>query len=213
VHLSRRARYSVEYATNHNDILTSLTSLSHPRFNSTSYLYPTGRSLITLLTTRHAQAASLFLIPHPYNPLTSTLFSYKTTLNTVPLTYYDYHGAYGGNETHAGVSPTGSPRPRENATLVMLARNSEVNNVVRSVYELEDRFNRKYNYPWIFLNNEQFSDEFKSYASALLSPPTILPVSAYPDRVPATQVACRFSRQGLSTLGRSLKSIGISLRG
>jgi len=41
----------------------------------------------------------------------------------------------------------------------------------------------------------------------------LLPVFPYPDRVPATQVACRFSRQGLSTLGRSLKSIGISLRG
>jgi hypothetical protein len=36
----------------------------------------------------------------------------------------------------------------------------------------------------------------------------LLPVSTYPDRVPATQVACQFSRQGLSTLGRSLKSIG-----
>ena len=111
------------------------------------------------------------LIRHAYNPLTSALSSYKTTLNTVPLTYYDYHGAYGGNdESHAGVSPTGaSPRGRENATLVMLASNSEVNNVVRCVYELEDRFNSKYNYPWIFLNNEQFSDEFKSYASVLFS--------------------------------------------
>jgi alpha 1,2-mannosyltransferase len=55
----------------------------------------------------------------------------------------------------------------------MLASNSEVNNVVRAVYELEDRFNRKYNYPWIFLNNEQFSDEFKSYASVLFPHPTI----------------------------------------
>ena len=45
----------------------------------------------------------------------------------------------------------------------------------------------------------------------IFTPP--LPVSPYPDRVPATQVACRFSRRGLSTLGRSLKSIGISRRG
>jgi hypothetical protein len=172
--------------------------------------------VLPMLITQHdpqVVSATLFLIPDAYNPLTSALSSYKTTPNTVPLTYYDYRGAYGGNRTHAGVSPTvASPRPRENATLVMLASNSDVNSVVRSVYELEDRFNSKYNYPWIFLNNEQFSDEFKSYASVLFSFP-LLPVSPYPNRVLATQVACRLSRQGLSTLGRSLKSIGISLRG
>ena len=136
-----------------------------------SYLYPVLRLLITQ---RNAQVAlaTLFLIPHAYNPLNSALFSNKNTLNTLPLTYHDYHGPYGGNRTHAGVSATGmSPRPRENATFVMLASNSDVNSVVRAVHELEDRFNRKYNYPWIFLNNEQFSDEFKSYASVLLSSP------------------------------------------
>ena len=51
-----------------------------------------------------------------------------------------------------------------NATLFMLARNSEVDNAVSSVRELEDRFNHKYGYPWVFLNEQEFSDEFKRCA-------------------------------------------------
>lgn len=29
----------------------------------------------------------------------------------------------------------------------------------------ESRFNRKYNYPWLFLNNEPFTEEFKQRTS------------------------------------------------
>ena len=61
----------------------------------------------------------------------------------------------------------------------MLTTNSEsdIRGAVQSVRELEDRFNHKYHYPWIFLNDKPFSDEFKSYALArfpLLSVPNIL---------------------------------------
>ena len=45
----------------------------------------------------------------------------------------------------------------------MLARNSDVDDAVRAVRELEDRFNHKYRYPWTFLNEEPFSDDFKRY--------------------------------------------------
>lgn len=43
----------------------------------------------------------------------------------------------------------------------MLARNSDVEGVLRSVRELEDRFNRKFQYPWVFLNEVDFDDDFK----------------------------------------------------
>jgi alpha 1,2-mannosyltransferase len=46
----------------------------------------------------------------------------------------------------------------------MLARNSDLEGAVKSVRELEDRFNRKYNYPWVFLNEEPFSSDFKRCA-------------------------------------------------
>jgi alpha 1,2-mannosyltransferase len=52
-------------------------------------------------------------------------------------------------------------RTRENATFVMLASNSDIDDAVRSVHELEIRFNHKYKYPWVFLNDQPFSDDFK----------------------------------------------------
>jgi alpha 1,2-mannosyltransferase len=53
----------------------------------------------------------------------------------------------------------------------MLGRNSDVEGAVRSVRELEDRFNSKYHYPWVFLNDELFSDEFKERVSNVVSGP------------------------------------------
>ncbi|KAM5545565.1 hypothetical protein V8D89_000603 [Ganoderma adspersum] len=58
---------------------------------------------------------------------------------------------------------------RANATLLMLARNSDVNDAVRSVRRLEDRFNKKFGYPWLFLNEEPFSEEFKTRMSNVIS--------------------------------------------
>ena len=52
---------------------------------------------------------------------------------------------------------------RENATLLMLTNSWEIDGTVRVVGEVEERFNRKFNYPWIFLNDEPFSEEFERY--------------------------------------------------
>ena len=48
-----------------------------------------------------------------------------------------------------------------NAVMLMLARNSELEGAVSSVRQLEENFNRRYHYPWVFLNDEPFSEEFK----------------------------------------------------
>ncbi|ETW76806.1 glycosyltransferase family 15 protein [Heterobasidion irregulare TC 32-1] len=50
----------------------------------------------------------------------------------------------------------------------MLARNSDLDGVIRSVREVEDKFNKKFNYPWVFLNEEPFSDEFKRRVGNLI---------------------------------------------
>ena len=52
-----------------------------------------------------------------------------------------------------------SKRPR--AALISLVRNSELNGMMQSMRQLEHQWNRKYQYPWIFFNDEPFSDEFK----------------------------------------------------
>jgi hypothetical protein len=59
------------------------------------------------------------------------------------------------------VDPWLHAQPRANAVLVMLARNSDVQGAVDSVRRLEDRFNRRRRYPWVFLNEVEFDDNFK----------------------------------------------------
>lgn len=57
------------------------------------------------------------------------------------------------------LTPPFSPKPR--AALISLVRNSELPGLMQSMRQLEYRWNRKYQYPWIFFNDEPFSDEFK----------------------------------------------------
>jgi alpha 1,2-mannosyltransferase len=59
--------------------------------------------------------------------------------------------------------------PRMNATFVTLARHSDVWEIAKSIRHVEDRFNRRYNYDWVFLNDEPFDDQFKKVTSSLVS--------------------------------------------
>ncbi|KAJ2716595.1 hypothetical protein H4R19_000548 [Coemansia spiralis] len=47
------------------------------------------------------------------------------------------------------------------AAIVALVRNSDLFGLRQSMRQLEDRFNRQYNYPYIFVNDVPFTDEFK----------------------------------------------------
>ncbi|XP_022462445.1 putative mannosyltransferase KNAG_0A05330, partial [Huiozyma naganishii CBS 8797] len=49
-----------------------------------------------------------------------------------------------------------------NATFVMLTRNEELEDVLSTILQLEARFNQWYQYPYVFLNDVPFSDDFKS---------------------------------------------------
>lgn len=49
---------------------------------------------------------------------------------------------------------------KENATLVMLVRNEELEGALSSMRSLEDRFNKDYKYPWVFMNDVPFTEEF-----------------------------------------------------
>ncbi|BFZ62518.1 alpha 1,2-mannosyltransferase 2.4.1 [Saitoella coloradoensis] len=60
---------------------------------------------------------------------------------------------------------------RANATFVTLARNGDVWEMAKSIREVEDRFNHRYNYPWVFLNDVPFSEEFITVTSGLASGP------------------------------------------
>lgn len=62
-----------------------------------------------------------------------------------------------------------APGERVNATFVTLARNTDLWEIARSIRQVEDRFNRNYNYDWVFLNDKPFDDEFKKVTSSLVS--------------------------------------------
>jgi len=61
---------------------------------------------------------------------------------------------------------------KANAALIMLARNRDWKGVLNSMKQVEDRFNKKYNYPWIFLNDEPFDDEFIRWTTEVTDSPT-----------------------------------------
>ncbi|KAJ1928440.1 alpha 1,2-mannosyltransferase 2.4.1 [Tieghemiomyces parasiticus] len=65
--------------------------------------------------------------------------------------------------------PTTTPGKRANAVFVILARNHELFGLGRSLQQLEQRFNHQFNYPYVFLNDEPFDDDFKRVAAAVVS--------------------------------------------
>ncbi|CCE65512.1 hypothetical protein TPHA_0L01590 [Tetrapisispora phaffii CBS 4417] len=58
---------------------------------------------------------------------------------------------------------------REKAAMVTLVTNSNLYELTKAIRHVEDRFNNRYHYDWVFLNDEEFTDEFKKVTSALVS--------------------------------------------
>lgn len=56
---------------------------------------------------------------------------------------------------------------RADAALIMLVRNSELDLAIGSIRDLERTFNGKFNYPWIFFNDEDFTSDFKEKTATL----------------------------------------------
>ena len=56
---------------------------------------------------------------------------------------------------------------RVKAAFVILARNTDIDGLKRTIPMLEQKFNSKFNYPYIFLNDKPFSDSFKEEAKKL----------------------------------------------
>ncbi|AMD20773.1 HDR030Wp [Eremothecium sinecaudum] len=58
---------------------------------------------------------------------------------------------------------------RVKACFVSLVRNRDLWEIVPSVKNVEDRFNRNYRYTWVFLNDEPFTEEFKTVLQNIVS--------------------------------------------
>ena len=92
-------------------------------------------------------------------------------------------GEYVHNRLYEHFLQTDSPRPiaipkrsplmtktdpgrRAKAAIVVLARHSDLRGVLLSMQRMEERFNGKYQYPYVFLNEEEFGADFKQQTSA-----------------------------------------------
>jgi alpha 1,2-mannosyltransferase len=81
-------------------------------------------------------------------------------------------------------SSTASGR-RANAAFVVLARNGDLNGIVPSIKQMEDRFNKKYNYPYVFLNDKPFDDKFKAYVDLYISLSLHIPLNVMQSHIGA----------------------------
>ncbi len=59
-------------------------------------------------------------------------------------------------------------RRRANACIVMLCRNSDLSDVVHSLQSFEAKFNARFGYPYIFINDKPFDETFISTVQAML---------------------------------------------
>jgi hypothetical protein len=97
--------------------------------------------------------------------------------------------------------------PPVKAAFVVLARNDEVFRLMSSMRHLENRFNKKFNYPWVFLNEEPFSDEFKELTSKMTNAEVhygLIPVEhwSYPDWINQTFAAEARVEMGKNHVGK-----------
>ncbi len=63
-------------------------------------------------------------------------------------------------------APDNPNSPRINATLLSLVRNEELEGILQSMRDLERTWNSKFNYPWLFINDVDFTPEFKKRTQA-----------------------------------------------
>lgn len=59
-------------------------------------------------------------------------------------------------------------KDKPKACFVSLVRNSEIWELTKSIASVQDKFNGKFDYPWVFLNDEPFTEEFKKHILAIV---------------------------------------------
>jgi alpha 1,2-mannosyltransferase len=64
---------------------------------------------------------------------------------------------------------TTDKKQKANATFLALVRNSELRDLQYSIRQLEETFNSKYQYPYVFLNDQEFTEEFKQGIQQVIS--------------------------------------------
>ncbi|CED85435.1 glycosyltransferase family 15 protein [Phaffia rhodozyma] len=118
---------------------------------------------------------SFTLLLHPASPASySRIYSYVPSKSSgYPPNLPDrIKGGFVNDTLGLGAIPDAGSwedRRKANATFVVLARNSDLWDIIPSIQQMEDRFNWWAGYDWVFLNDQEFSEEFKKYTQQIVS--------------------------------------------
>lgn len=123
---------------------------------------------------------------HPYLPnfIKNTQYPFLTLNGDLDLNFFKFKFHYNGTrdqriKDNMGIyhsvmnQKIGEPKANNlqrkgletslaNATLFSLVRNSELEEILPLINQIELRFNNKFHYPWSFINDEEFTEEFKT---------------------------------------------------
>ncbi|KAH0830584.1 glycolipid 2-alpha-mannosyltransferase-domain-containing protein [Lanmaoa asiatica] len=106
-----------------------------------------------------------------------------------------------------------NPLPRRaNATLMILARNSDIDGVIQSIEQVESKFNRKFNYPWVLLNEVEFSADFKRRVRVLTDAPVSFGVIPHEHWFQPDWIDEQRAREGRDRLVRQNIIYGVLIR-
>ncbi|KAL8277513.1 hypothetical protein RQP46_010068 [Phenoliferia psychrophenolica] len=157
----------------------SLPHVRHSTMSTTLQKLPPTRYLILTITV--FLIALHFLLSLSSATYISSVSELSSRLGVgaseLPTTWYGGHkrpfgwlppGGFAEDEDATRSEDRNSSR-RANATFVILAKNEDLWGIVSSIRSMEDRFNKDYHYPYTFLNEVPFTDEFKLHTSAIAS--------------------------------------------
>lgn len=101
-------------------------------------------------------------IPHSRSKLTRLLVLIFLVISILYWTSSSSKPQYktSSSKPNAEKLTTEKPKKKVKATFVTLARNEDLWELLGSIQSIEDRFNHKFGYDWVFLNDVPFSDEF-----------------------------------------------------
>ncbi|QKX63641.1 uncharacterized protein TRUGW13939_10812 [Talaromyces rugulosus] len=110
----------------------------------------------------------IFYVSHPTQSLISVGSRLQDGMKSDPLLdpTGEPEGLLWRAEDH-DYSPDSTESARINATLLVLVRNEELGDLVKTMEDLERTWNNKFNYPWTFMNDKPFSEEFKRKTQAV----------------------------------------------
>ncbi|CAE6405064.1 unnamed protein product [Rhizoctonia solani] len=132
-----------------------------------------GHYFLTTIYQGYGEATSISRLAESWRKVAETTCNSTIFLPPKSPTSSDevYHVQPSNTSSSPGpVTVTETPTPpvrRANAVLVFLSRNSDLAGVMQSMKYMEDRFNKKFNYPYVFLNDVPFNKRFKYHTSLL----------------------------------------------